>query len=221
MKLTDITKNVKDIAAGLPIDVIVEAAAKTRSAEEAEAAIKGGIQILGYNYVQEAEKIKAHIDADVAWHLIGHLQKNKAKKAVQIFDMIETIDSVELAEIVDKLCGQMNKNMDVLIEVNSGRETRKAGVEPDAVESLLQHINSLSNIRVKGLMTMGPWVDDPELLRPFFKQTHELFNHIASLDIPNIEMRFLSMGMSGSYRVAIEEGANIVRLGTVLFGGRE
>ena len=220
MELKDITRNVQRLSATLPENVLLEAAAKTRSAEEAMAVIKGGVRILGYNYVQEAEVIKAQIDADASWHLIGHLQKNKAKKAVQIFDMIETIDSVELAEIVDKQCGLIGKRMDVLIEVNSGRETRKAGVEPEKVESIIRNMSSLQNIRIKGLMTMGPWLDNPEGLRPYFKLTCELFEHISSLRIANIDIQYLSMGMSGSYQIAIEEGANIVRLGTVLFGPR-
>ncbi len=220
MLKTQIIENVRRIIAALPDDVELEAAAKTRSADEALAAVKGGVKILGYNYVQEAEAIKAQINADVSWHMIGHLQKNKAKKAVHIFDMIETIDSMELAKTLNKLCREFDKRMDVLIEVNSGRESRKAGVDPDAVEPLIRDISGLDNIRIKGLMTMGPWLEDPEGLRPYFRQTRELFDRIAALHIPNIDMKILSMGMSDSYRIAIEEGANLVRLGAVLFGPR-
>ena len=139
---------------------------------------------------------------------------------MQIFDVIETVDSVDLAELIDKECEKQNKVVDVLIEVNSGQESRKTGVRPQDVESLLRSISALPNIRILGLMTMGPWVDDAEALRPFFKKTKEIFDHLAALNMHNIEMRHLSMGMSDSYRIAIEEGANIVRLGTILFGPR-
>jgi len=220
MQESIIVENVRNIIASLPAHVTLEAAAKTRSAEEAAAAIKGGVRVLGYNYVQEAESIKAQIDADVSWHLIGHLQKNKVKKAVRIFDMIETVDSAELAMLVDEHCRRLGKTMDVLIEVNSGRERQKAGVLPEEVESLIRRIRACESIHVKGLMTIGPWGDEPEELRPFFRETHQLFQHIRSLNISNVDMTVLSMGMSDSYRVAIEEGATIVRLGTVLFGAR-
>lgn len=220
MPESTIIENVQKIMASLPQHVTLEAAAKTRTADEAAAAVKGGVRLLGYNYVQEAESIKAQIDADVEWHLIGHLQKNKVKKAVRTFDMIETIDSAELAMLVDEHCRLLGKIMNVLIEVNSGRESQKAGAAPDMVESLIRQISLYENIRIKGLMTMGPWVDDPEELRPFFRETHQLFLHIRSLNIANVDMTVLSMGMSDSFRIAIEEGANLVRLGTVLFGPR-
>lgn len=215
-----IQQNVHELIKSLPEGVILEAAAKTRSAEEVVAAIDGGISVLGYNYVQEAEMIQNQIEKKVSWHMIGHLQKNKVKKAARIFNMIETMDSLILAQLLNDECEKLDKVMDVLVEINSGLEARKTGVPPEKAEELVRSLRHLPNIRVKGLMTMGPWCDDPEELRPYFRQTKEIFDSLAAFKIQNVEMTFLSMGMSDSYKVAIEEGANIVRLGTKLFGPR-
>ena len=220
MNKDNIMVTIKNLLDSMPSHVSVEAAAKTRSVEEVTAAIHAGISILGYNYVQEAESIKAQINADVRWHMIGHLQKNKVKKAVKIFDVIETLDSVELALLLERECEKINKRIDVFVEINSGEEARKTGVAPQKVESLVKSVHELRHVRIKGLMTMGPWTDDPEELRPYFRQTKEIFDVLRTSKISNIEMKYLSMGMSSSYKVAIEEGANIVRLGTVLFGPR-
>ncbi|MGC9354238.1 MAG: YggS family pyridoxal phosphate-dependent enzyme, partial [Mariniphaga sp.] len=178
------------------------------------------IQIVGYNYVQEAELLRQNIDEQVKWHMIGHLQRNKVKKAVRLFDMIETIDSVRLAKEVNKQCAQLDKIMPVLIEINSGKESNKTGVLPENVMALIQQINNLSNLQILGLMTMGPRFGNPEDARPYFKTTKALFEQIKKLEIPRVEMRYLSMGMSNSYQIAIEEGANMVRIGTRLFGER-
>lgn len=209
-----------EIVNSIPTEVMLVAASKTRTAEEVQAAIDAGIKIVGYNYVQEAEKIFQIIGNQVQWHLIGHLQKNKVTKAVKIFDMIETIDSVELAEKVDKECKLINKIMPVLIEINSGEESNKTGVFPEDVEQLIFQIKDLPNIRIKGLMTMGPRFGDPEKSRPYFKITKKTFDSLKAQNIPKIEMKYLSMGMSNSYPIAIKEGANIVRIGTKLFGER-
>ncbi len=217
----DIQQRIINIKKNIPNHVILEAAAKTRSVDEALAVIDGGISVLGYNYVQEAEAIKRQIDRNVKWHMIGHLQSNKVKKAAPIFDMIETVDSVKLARLINKECEKIDKVMEVLIEINSGREARKNGIAPDDAESLIKSVCDLPNIRIKGVMTMGPWVDDPEALRPFFRETKEIFDYISALNIPCVEMTYLSMGMSSSYDIAIEEGATMVRLGTALFGPRE
>jgi len=134
--------------------------------------------------------------------------------------MIETIDSVKLAEEVNKRCAAIKKIMPVLIEVNSGKELNKTGVLPEEVDKLIKQISSLPNIHVQGLMTMGPVFGDPEDARPYFKTTKLTFDRLSKTGIPNVEMRYLSMGMSNSYKIAIEEGANIVRIGTRLFGAR-
>ena len=220
LALDAIRKNVTGILQNLPPEVVLVAAAKTRTAEEVKAAIQAGIQIVGYNYVQEAEHLRQTIDEPVKWHMIGHLQRNKVKKAVQLFDMIETIDSVRLAKEVNKQCAKLDKIMPVLIEINSGKESNKTGVLPENVMALIQQINNLSNLQILGLMTMGPRFGNPEDARPYFKTTKALFDQIKMLEIPHVEMRYLSMGMSNSYKIAIEEEANIVRIGTRLFGER-
>ena len=204
----------------LPAGVELVAAGKSRQPQEILEAVEAGVKIIGENYVQEAEKAYQLIGHRAGWHFIGHLQRNKVKVAVRLFDMIQTVDSTELAREINKRCAEIGKVMPVLIEVNSGREKQKSGVLPEAVESLIKEMASLPNIRVMGLMTMGPRVGDPENSRPFFVATRQIFDQIKKLNLPNVEMKYLSMGMTNSYEVAIEEGANMVRLGTGLFGGR-
>ena len=216
-----IKENIIKILNELPQGVQLVGAAKTRTKEELKAAIDAGLVILGENYVQEAEKAFEAIGRVVKWHLIGHLQSNKAKKAVTIFDMIETVDSVKLTKAIDRECGKIGKVMEILIEINSGEEEQKAGVMPDKAVSLVREIAGLGNIRVMGLMTMGPFIEDLELIRPCFQRTRELSEKINGLNIAGIEMKYLSMGMSDSYRIAIEEGANLVRIGTGIFGPRQ
>ena len=218
--MTTITRNVKDLLAELPDDVLLVAAAKTRLPEEAREAIEAGVPAIGENYVQEAEKARAAIGGRVKWHFIGHLQKNKVKKAVALFDMIETLDSLEMAREIDRRCGQSGRTMPVLIEINSGREEQKAGVYPEQAAGLVAAVSALENIRVMGLMTMGPLYGDPEDSRPLFRETKRVFDSLRELDLPRVEMKYLSMGMTDTYRIAIEEGANIVRIGSRIFGPR-
>jgi len=215
-----IKENVVSLLREIPSGVIVVAAAKGRTPQEIMEAIEGGIEIVGENYVQEAEKAFSVIGRKVKWHFIGHLQKNKVKKAVEIFDLIETVDSVELAREIDKRCSRIGKVMPVFCEINIAKEKSKSGVYPEEVEELVRQISSLKNIKVEGLMTMGPFFEDPEKLRPYFRKTKEIFENIREKRIPCVEMKYLSMGMSSSYKVAIEEGANIVRIGTKIFGPR-
>ena len=218
--MSQITENVKRILAELPEGVQLVAAVKSRRSEEILEAIEAGIKILGENYLQEAETANEIIGSRAQWHFIGHLQKNKVKKAVQLFDMIETVDSEEIAILIDNRCRQAGKVMPVLIEVNSGREPQKAGVLPEDTEQLIYKIAQYENIQVKGLMTMGPAAGNPEDSRPYFVETRKVYDRIRSLDIPGVEMKYLSMGMTSSYRIAIEEGANIIRLGSIIFGER-
>ena len=197
------------------------AAAKTRNPGEILQAIEAGIKIVGENYVQEAEPAYEVVGNRAKWHFIGYLQRNKVKKAVKLFDMIETVDSVEIAGEIDKRCAQIGKVMPVLIEINSGREEQKSGVFPEKAEQLVREISSLQNIRVKGLMTMGPRFGNPEDSRPCFVETKKIFDKLKNLNLPNVEMRYLSMGMTNSYKIAIDEGANIVRIGSKIFGERD
>jgi pyridoxal phosphate enzyme (YggS family) len=216
-----IFRSVKIIEDTIPINVILLAAAKTRSLEEVEAVIQAGVAHIGYNYVQEAIPIIQSIGKKAEFHMIGHLQRNKAKIAVQNFDMIETVDSWRLAQTIDHYCEQIQKIMPVLVEINSGREANKTGILPEEVDDLIQKMADLANIHIEGLMTMGPRFGNPEDARPYFKATREIFEKIAANKLPNVNMRFLSMGMSNSYQIAIEEGANIIRIGTKLFGQRQ
>jgi pyridoxal phosphate enzyme (YggS family) len=216
-----IAANVKRILVMLPSDVILVAAAKARTTQEVEAALQAGVTYVGHNYVQEAEWMIPTIKAKARWHMIGHLQKNKVKKAVRFFDMIETVDSWPLAELINRRCAAIGKTMPVLVEINSGREASKTGVLPEKVDDLVRRLSDLQHIHVQGLMTMGPRFGNPEDARPYFRATKEAFDRLARANIPTVKMRYLSMGMSNSYQVAIEEGANMVRLGTVLFGEQQ
>lgn len=228
MKEESLKQRVKTIKGSLPAHVLLVAAAKTRTADEVRSVVASGITVIGYNYVQEAETIRRELNQwekqeaphPVRWHLIGHLQRNKAKKAAELFDMIETIDSLRIAETVDRHCADIGKVMPVLIEINSGRESSKTGVASGEVTSLVRQVARLPHINIQGLMTMGPRFGDPEDARPYFRLTKKLFDQLSEEKPSNVEMKFLSMGMSNSYRQAIEEGANIVRIGTKLFGTR-
>lgn len=215
-----IKENVKKILDGLPENVELVAAAKARSSEEIEEAIKAGVKIIGENYIQEAQKAFEIIGKGVKWHFIGHLQKNKVKKSVKIFDMIETVDSYPLAHEINERCKQIDKIMPILIEINSGREKQKFGIFPEDALDLVQEISPLPQIKIMGLMTMGPRFGNPEDSRPYFIETRKIFEKIKVLNLPHIEMKYLSMGMTNSYQIAIEEKANMVRLGTLIFGER-
>ncbi|MDP6647385.1 MAG: YggS family pyridoxal phosphate-dependent enzyme [Dehalococcoidales bacterium] len=215
--MATIEQNVKQVLNQLPGKVQLVAAAKSRAPEAILEAVTGGVKIIGENYVQEAERAYALIGNRTKWHFIGHLQKNKAKKMVRLFDMVETVDSTEIAREINQRCVQISKIMPVLIEVNSGRENQKTGVFPENVKTMVKEISVLPNILVMGLMTIGPLLDNPEDTRPYFAATRKLFEEIKGLNLSNVEMKYLSMGMTNSYQVAIEEGANIIRLGRKLF----
>ncbi|MBC7364196.1 MAG: YggS family pyridoxal phosphate-dependent enzyme [Candidatus Aminicenantes bacterium] len=220
-ELDYIKQNVQQLLQELPPGVELVAAAKQQTPEKITAAIEAGVKIIGENYVQEAVFAFQVIGRRVQWSFIGHLQKNKVKKAVEIFDLIETVDSVELAEEINRRCAAAQKIMPVLIEVNSGREPQKFGVFPEKVEDLARAIIQFPNLKLCGLMTMGPFEGDPEESRPYFRETKQVFDYLKELNLPGADLRILSMGMTNSYRVAIEEGANRVRIGTKIFGPRQ
>jgi pyridoxal phosphate enzyme (YggS family) len=215
-----ISANVKSILAELPPGVELVAAAKTRTAAEVLEAIEAGVKIIGENYVQEAAGVFTSVGRRARWHFIGHLQTNKVKKAVGIFDLVETVDSIALGREIDMRSAAAGKTMDVLVEVNSGREPQKAGVLPEEAEPLVRSLATLPHLRVLGLMTMGPFEGDPEDSRPYFKETRRVWEELRALAVPGAEMRHLSMGMTNSWRVAVEEGATMVRIGTAIFGPR-
>jgi PLP dependent protein len=218
--MSAITANVKAILAGLPPGVELVAAAKTRTAAEILEAIEAGVRLVGENYVQEAAAVVPAIGARARWHLIGHLQSNKAKRAVELFDVVETVDSLDLGRELDKRAAGAGRDLEILVEINSGREPQKAGVLPEDAESLVRGLAALPRLRVRGLMTMGPFEGDPEDSRPYFKETRRVFEALKALAIPGAEMSRLSMGMSHSWRAAVEEGATLVRIGTAIFGPR-
>jgi hypothetical protein len=215
-----VMRNAERLLKELPPNVTLLAAAKTRTVEEVQAAYDAGIRFFGHNYVQEAQAMITAVNFKAEWHMIGHLQRNKAGGAVTLFDMIESLDSIRLANELEKRCAEQNKTIEVLIEVNSGAEEDKTGTLPNDVNALAETVSGLLHLRLAGLMTMGPLSGEAELARPYFRKTRELFELLRKNKLPNCEMRVLSMGMSGSYRVAIEEGATMVRIGTLLFGPR-
>ena len=216
-----IRENVAKLLSELPPGVELVAAVKTRTPEEVLEAARAGIRIVGENYVKEAKQSHEVVGDKVKWHFIGTLRTHNIRKpAMEIFDMIETVDSLEIAGEIDTKCGQLGKTMPVLIEVNSGREPQKSGVLPEDAERLVREISGLKNIKVMGLMTMGPRFGNPEDSRPYFVETRRIFQRLKTLKLPNVEMKYLSMGMTNSYRVALEEGANIIRIGTKIFGER-
>ena len=215
-----IYNSVNEILTELPEDVILVAAAKTRTLEEVRAVIEAGVTHIGYNYVQEALPIIYELGDRAIWHMIGHLQTNKAKFIAESFDWMETIDSWRLAKYLDHRCEMVDREMPVLIEINSGRESNKTGVLPGKVDELVEKMSGLEHLKIQGIMTMGPRFGDPENSRPYFQLTRSIFDRVSKMDLLNVEMKYLSMGMSNSYKIAVEEGANIVRIGTRLFGER-
>jgi len=202
-----------------PEEIRLVAASKTVDADRIRSAAEAGITIFGENYIQEAMRKREAIGQPVSWHFIGRLQKNKAKYAVELFDMIHSVDSVALAEELDKRAGRVERTMDVLVEVNLAGESTKSGVEEDEIIPLIRGIKGLSQLSFRGLMTMPPFFDDPEQSRPYFIRLRRLAERIVSEE-PCQGPLELSMGMSNDFLVAIEEGATLVRVGTAIFGPR-
>ncbi|MFW6190699.1 MAG: YggS family pyridoxal phosphate-dependent enzyme [Candidatus Bipolaricaulota bacterium] len=217
----------KRIRDSIPDDVEIVAATKERSPEEVKEVIDAGASYIGENYttpeaVEKYERLEGYRDM-VSWELIGHLQKNDINKALPIFDRVQTVESASKAKHIDKRVERAGKEVvPVLIEVNSGEEESKYGIDPskEALAELVNGIGDLSHLRLEGLMTMGPYAGDPEEARPYFKVTRELFEAGKEMVGGEDRMEVLSMGMSNSYEVAIEEGANMIRLGTEIFGPR-
>ena len=221
-------KHVKDqiseaaVACGRdPETVKLVAVSKTVPTDRILAAIRAGVTDLGENYVQEArEKIEALREENVSWHFIGHLQSNKAKHAVRLFDLIHSIDSLKLAKELNKRASALGKVQKILAQVNISGEATKSGIETEQAVRLVRHIAPLENISIQGLMTMPPFFNAPEKVRPYFKALKNLQDLIRDEAIANVYMTELSMGMSGDFAAAIEEGATLVRVGTAIFGER-
>jgi pyridoxal phosphate enzyme (YggS family) len=204
-----------------PAAVTLVAVSKTVGLERIREAVAAGAGVLGENRVQEArEKIEA-LGRIAHWHLIGHLQTNKAKYAVRLFDLIHSVDNIELAKELDKQAAKAGKVQDVLVEVNIAGEQQKAGMSVKDAASLVRDAAKLGNVRVRGLMTMPPWSEKPEESRPHYRRLRDLSAAIDKEGISGVSMRELSMGMSGDFEIAVEEGATLVRVGTAIFGERD
>ena len=230
MKMS-ISTNYARLRKEIPKDVRIVLSVKTRTVEQIEEAIDAGVVDIGQSYVQEAGQMYSSLQkkaAKVRWHMIGHLQTNKINKALRVFDVIQTVDSLEKAVAIDKRVERAKKKViPVYIEINIGSEFSKAGIKPvehepfaEYMEQLAADTSALSHLGLEGLMTMGPRFGDPEDVRPYFERTRRIFEKIKALDLPNVDMKYLSMGMTNSYKIAIEEGSNMIRIGTAVFGER-
>jgi len=220
-EVTTVSERVHRVLRDVPSHVTVVAAAKGALIEELTEALDAGIHVVGQNHVSEARRMRSELSRPAEWHYIGRLRPHAVRAStLSLFDAVQSVDSLELAARMDTVCARMNSHMPILIEVNSGREPQKGGVLPERVEALVRDVARLQHVRVTGLMTMGPSSTTPDGYRPSFSETRQLFEHIRALGIPGVTMEHLSMGMSDSYQVAIQEGATMVRLGTILFGRR-
>jgi hypothetical protein len=206
-----------------PAEITIVAVSKNRTLEQVRQVVKAGITDIGENKVQEAlakyNEITNKRDNElrIKRHMVGHLQTNKVKEAVKIFDLIQSVDSLYLAEEIDKQAGKINKIQDILIEIKTSLEETKFGLKPDDVIEVIKEAAKLKNINIRGLMTVAPLVDNPEKSRPYFRQLRELMEKINQLRTMKHELRILSMGMTDDFEVAIEEGSNMVRLGRAIF----
>ncbi len=225
--ISDNIKRVKDnitIAAQKintdPQDIKLICVSKTIDQTRIIEAVKAGITILGENRIQEAKQKIADIKGKISWHLIGHLQTNKAAQAIKLFDLIHSVDSLKLAREINRQAEKNDKIIQILIQINIGNEDSKYGIPADDLPELLTQISNLQNVAVQGLMCIPPFNPNPENSRPYFKQMYQLFEKMKKQAIPNITMRYLSMGMSNDYTAAISEGANMVRVGAAIFGKR-
>jgi len=207
-----------------PDSITIVAVTKGRTAGQIKEAITAGITDIGENRIQETLiKYNAMRTTPCAqrtkWHMVGHLQTNKVKEAVKLFDLIHSVDSIRLAKEIDKESAKINKIQEVLIEIKTSPEATKFGLKPDEALKVIKEIADLKNINIKGLMTIAPLVDNPEKTRPYFRILRELRDKINELRITSYELRVLSMGMTDDFEVAIEEGANMIRIGRAIFEG--
>lgn len=210
-------ENFRAIRAKLNDRIILVAVTKNHDVELMREAIDAGAKHIGENRVQEANEKFPNLNRFVTRHLIGHLQTNKAKQAVKLFDLIESLDSQHLAAALDKAAAKVGKVQDVLIQVNVAREVQKSGVAPEDLNALINFVDDAENLRLRGLMMIAPNFSDVEQCRPLFAQMRKLFDELRT---SRKDFDFLSMGMTHDYKIAVEEGANVVRLGTAIFGER-
>lgn len=231
--MTDIRQNIRIIrdrvaqaAARSPYlggaeDVTLIAVTKNHGIDAMRQAIDDGLVVIGENRVQEAEKKYDELARDVSWHLIGHLQSNKAKKAVKLFDLIHSVDSLSLAEAINAAAHKEGKIQDILLQVNVAKDEHKFGLEADEVMAAAEAVCKMKSLRLRGLMTIAPFTEDSEEVRPYFRKLRELYETLQKAQLAGSRIDCLSMGMTHDYAVAVEEGANMIRVGTGIFGARE
>lgn len=202
-------------------EVTLVAVTKNHDVAAMQTAIAAGAVHVGENRVQEAARKYAEIGAAVKWHIIGHLQTNKVRQAVKFADLIHSVDTLHLAETIDSEAARIGKVQDVLVQVNLAKEDSKSGVYAEDLEDLLFKVDSLPHLRLRGLMCMAPHYEDAEQCRPLFKNMYKIYKNIQEFDYQRANINYLSMGMTNDYQIAVEEGANIVRVGTAIFGPRQ
>ncbi len=218
--MADIKGNIKKVKSEMKDGVLLVAVTKTHSVEEINEAIDCGITDIGENKVQEIMD-KYDSVKPVRWHMIGHLQTNKVKYIIDKVSLIHSVDSLKLAKEIDKRAAQHDKVMDVLIQVNAAHEESKWGIDPGETGTLINEIlESCPNVRICGLMSVAPYADDPDEIRPFFAQVKKLYDEYGKIDHEMIDFKYLSMGMTHDYVTAMEEGSNLIRVGTAIFGAR-
>jgi len=231
LKMSDLSENIKAVlerienacarAGRSAGEISLVAVSKTMGAERVQEAVDAGLKLFGENRVQDAApKIRA-LTGDITWHMVGHLQRNKVKKAVSLFDMIQSVDSYDLAVEIDRRSGELGKIMDVLVEVNTSGEDTKFGCKPEDCIDLIERMSHLRGITVAGLMTIGALTEDEAAVRNCFVTLRELAREAREAGISGVEMRHLSMGMTSDFEMAIEEGSNMLRIGTAIFGPRQ
>lgn len=209
------------LAAGrAPEEIEVVAVTKTRTPQEVEAALRCGLHLVGENRVQEAAAKKDQVPLEARWHLIGHLQTNKAAKAVELFDLVESVDNLRLATELDLRAGQAGRTLEIMLQVNTSGAPQQSGAAPEQLAELAAQLVALPHLRLRGLMTIGALSPEEQVVRSCFRQLRELRDQLAS-QFPQADWGWLSMGMSGDFELAIAEGSNLLRLGTALFGARQ
>jgi pyridoxal phosphate enzyme (YggS family) len=228
--MNQINQNLKEIKGRLtataleagrdPAEVRLVAVTKTVKLDRLQEAVAAGHTLFGENYVQEAKAKIASLGPGLTWHFIGHLQSNKAKPAAELFDLIHSVDRLRLAKALEQAAARLGKVQDILLQVNLAGEASKSGTAPEDTEDLLIEISKMPHLRVLGLMTMPPWLPDPEEVRPYFRALRELRDRLRQQQLVDGELPELSMGMTGDFEVAVAEGATLVRIGTAIFGQR-
>ena len=224
-KLQEVQANIETSMAqrksGLQEQVLLIAVTKNHDIYAMREAIDAGVTNVGENRIQEAQQKYETLDREVTWHLIGHLQTNKAKQAVKMFDLIHSVDSLHLAQAIDKAAGAIGKCQDILIQVNLAQEASKSGIAAEELIELLKQTDQMANVRVMGLMCIAPNYENVEDCRPLFAKMRQIFEQVKEMSWQTANIIYLSMGMTHDYQIAVEEGANILRVGTGIFGQRQ